>query len=381
MRRLLWLLILPVLVGIPNAALPMEFEERQALDVSSYVVTDPMAGYFDVAERRAYLKTTTSPILRAEIEKLRSGVSCRDVMELPVVDYEIILPGFYVDHDAWERLAVVFQTFEDTVSNLAAAQMVADDTYHADCLVDFLTQWASRRAFEDFYYTTNERQSWYQVESALFAAAMALSTVRDLVAERREDLAVIDGWMLRIARRHSAISGLPSDSCCNNHFYRRSVYAIAVGIMNSDDELFQFGVRAIFSALSDVVGDGALKRELTRGRRAVHYQNFGTMYLIFLAEMIQRQGYDIYNVEYNGHTLHDIVETNLRFLAEPAAVAEFGVTTDQDLFFVVDDQYFAWMEAYMARFHDERLQKWLDLSRPAVNRSLGGHATLYFYEE
>ena len=78
-------------------------EERQALDLEGYVVVDPSAGYVDVAARRAWLQTTTHPLLRRAIDQLAMAVGCRDKLALPVIDHELRMPRFYRDQEAWRE--------------------------------------------------------------------------------------------------------------------------------------------------------------------------------------------------------------------------------------------------------------------------------------
>ncbi|MEZ5836732.1 MAG: alginate lyase family protein [Geminicoccaceae bacterium] len=73
----------------------------------------------------------------------------------------------------------------------------------------------------------------------------------------------IDAWLNRISRNHIGIEG-GSQSCCNNHFYRRALHAAVIGILTSDDDLFRFGVSAIYSAVSELTADGTLPREFRR---------------------------------------------------------------------------------------------------------------------
>jgi poly(beta-D-mannuronate) lyase len=355
------------------------FPLRAGIDVARFHVTDPRAGYFDVAARRNALRGATNPVLLDEIAKWRFGVSCRDVMALPMPDKKFSVPGFYVDNAGWREVAQLFLRFESAMSDLAAAQLVADDLYHAECLIDVLTKWARAGALEDYVYTPKTPQAWYTVESSMFSAALALSTVRDLVPERAADLAVIDAWMLRFARRHSDITGLPSTACCNNHFYRRGIYATIIGIMNNDDTLFQYGARAYLTGLELAPDDGWLKLEMIRGRRAAHYQNFATMYLVFLAELLSRQGYDAYAMTASdGRQLPDIIARTLDALNDPTLVEQHGGSADQITPFRTDGQFLTWLEPYAKRFRDPRAEAILARRRPLYNRSLGGAATLIF---
>lgn len=355
------------------------FPRVLALDVAGFRVTDPAASYFDVPARRADLRRAQDPLLRDEIARWRFGVSCREALALPMPDRQFSIPGFYVDNPAWREAAQLFLRFETTVSELAAAQLVAEDRYHADCLIDLLAKWARAGALEGYVYSPETPQAWYTVESSMFAAALALSTLRDQVPERGADLALIDAWMVRFAHRHMAITGLPSTACCNNHFYRRGVYAAIIGVMNRDDALLQYGARALLTGLDLTHDGGWLSLEMIRGRRAAHYQNFATLYLVFLAELLERQGYPAYALRSAaGVSLHDVVGRTLEALADPAVVLGHGGNGAQITPFAGDGQFLVWLEPYARRFGEPRAQALLQARRPLFNRSLGGAATLIF---
>jgi len=348
-------------------------------DTSGYTVTDPLAGYFDVDGRRDALSRTRDPMLLDWIDRHRMGESCQAAMALPVLDHTIILPGFYVDNASWRRMVEVFLAFEDTMSGLAAAEVVIGDGYHANCIVDVLLNWARADALLDFDYSTEDRQAWYTTESTMFSASLALMAVRPAVAESRaDDLGEVDAWLLEFARLHSGISGLPATSCCNNHLYRRAVYAMSIGIMTEDEALFGYAVRAFLGALWQAEDDGHLPFEIIRGRRAVHYQNFAVMYLVMIAEMMERQGIAAYEIEVDGVRLQHLIDVALDMLLDPVLVQRYGVFDEQILPHEGDGQFLVWLEPYFARTGDPRAAVLMDGRRPFYNRSLGGYLSLYF---
>jgi poly(beta-D-mannuronate) lyase len=354
-------------------------EERRALDLERFVVVDPSAGYFDVTGRRAWLQATGNPVLRREMDRLGLAVGCRDKLALPVIDHELRLPPFYRDQEAWRAAVRPLFAFEDAVSDLAGAFVATGDRYFADCLVDLLGKWAAADALSEFHYTPKERQAWFNVEDMIFAAGLAYAVVRDQIGDRAADKARIDAWLARVARNHLAIRGGRS-SCCNNHFYRRALYATVIGILNADDDLFRIGVSALLSALHEMGPRGELPREIARGARAVHYQNYALVYLVPIAQLIERQGYAAYDLRVAGRSLHDAVSFALDLLEDPSELGDLAPAR-QDLQFVEDDQYFAWMEIYLSRFADARMERWLSARRPAFSRSAGGYLTLFFWDQ
>ncbi len=353
-------------------------EDRAAFDLSGYTVTDPSAGYFDVAERRRWLQQQDSALIRQEIEKLRIGSSCRSLKDLPVLNDRFALPGFYPQPDSWRLAAEPFFKFEDAVSKLAGRYVVTGDPYYADCIADFLGRWADEEGFLHFEYKPITPQAWFAVESSLFAAGFSYAIVRqEIRGSRPAAAAKIEDWLKAASKRHAGFHTVAL-SCCNNHFYRRGLHASVIGIATDDDELLRFGVSAIYSALHEMNPDGSLPREMLRGSRRIHYQNYATLYLVFIAELLERQGYPIYEMEVDGQSLHTLVDYTLDALDDPEAYeAELGEA--QDLWFMDDPQYFAWMELYGARFPSDRVDRIVRTRRPIYNRSAGGFMTLYFY--
>ncbi len=357
----------------------MTIEEREALDLSSYTVKDPDASYFDVNARMARLESVNNPLLMQQISTLATGPSCRQKLAIPPLADQIRIPGFYPSPQEWRVASRPLFQFEESVANLAGAYVASGDTYYAECLVRFLDHWAAQDALMDFYYVSSHPQAWFGTESMIFAAAMAYSIVRPEVEGMQDERARIDDWLSRLAYQHAAIPGQPGNSCCNNHFYRRALYASMIGVLTDDDELFRFGVSAIYSALSDLTPQGALPLEMKRGRRASHYQNYALLYLIPNMQIIARQGYDIFDLEVNGNSIHDAVDFALDIFEDPAALGDLA-PREQYTGFFKDDQYFTWMEIYQARFSDPDIAEFLKPMRPTFNRSAGGYATLYFMD-
>jgi poly(beta-D-mannuronate) lyase len=374
--RLSLSLSLALALAAAAPATAMTTEERAALDLSAYVVTDPDAGYFDVAARRAALQATRDPALLKTLRRLRKPFSCETYLALPVQSELTHIPMLGKDREGWRAASEPYRDFEDAVS-LLAAKSVIGEADAAGCLVKLLDQWAVADAFPPLVNPVANLQVWYQTESSLAAAALAYSTIRGTVRETHPETARIDDWLNRAARRHLAYPG-GVQSCCNNHLYRRGLYASVIGVMTSDDELFRIGIAAIRSALSDSTPSGALPLEMARGRMAAHYQNFGAMYLALIVQVAARQGYDLSAPDDQGRTLATIFAFAQRGLENPGIVASEGVAEPQDQAFRDKRQYVAWLELLPPDELTDGARRLLEAQRPVYNRSLGGYLTLYF---
>lgn len=364
--------------GLP-AAQAMTLEERAELDLSEYKVTAPDASYLDVEARMTLLEDVDNAILLQEIDKLSTGTSCQQLLAYDPIDTRMRIPGYYPSPEEWELASEPLFQFEDSVSQLAGSYVATGDDYYAECLVRFLDKWAQEDALTNYYYDPIEPQAWFATESMIFAAAMAYSVVRPEIEGMQEERKRIEAWLNDLAHQHAAIPGQSIGSCCNNHFYRRALYGTMVGVLTEDDELFRFGVSAIYSALHDLTEEGALPLEVSRGRRATHYQNYALLYLITNMQIISRQGYDIFDLEVEGNTIHDAVDFALEIFEDPAALGDMA-PLEQYTGFLKDNQYFSWMEIYQTRYHDPQIAEFIRRMRPIYNRSAGGYITLYFME-
>ncbi|MCE8020591.1 poly(beta-D-mannuronate) lyase [Halomonas sp. MCCC 1A11036] len=354
-------------------------EERMELDLSEYRVTDTDASYFDVEARMELLRKTDNPILLQLKDELSLGPSCRQKLNFTPITTRGGIPGFYPNPEEWELATEPLFAFEDSASVLAGAFVASGDTFYANCLVRFLHGWAEAKALTTFVFDSQEPQAWFASESMLFAAAMAYSIVRPHVDGLEEERAEVEQWLHGLALQHSAFPGEPEESCCNNHFYRRALYATMIGVLVEDDDLFRFGVSAVYSALHDMTENGALPLEVGRGRRATHYQNYALNYLITNMQIIHRQGYDIFNLEYEGNDIHEGIDFLFQILDNPAALGDYA-PQEQFTGFLRDPQYFTWMDIYLTHFDHPQTADFVARVRPTYNRSAGGFITLYFMD-
>lgn len=366
-------------LAIPAAGCVGAIDNPSNALFSSYKVRDPLAGYFDLEARRKLLGGSSNAKLTKLRRAIAKGPSCAQVNSIPIQNKAISLPTFYGDNAGWRKSVRPFWDIENAVSKLAAANLVAADRRYSDCLINLLLAWAQQNALTEFSISDANKQSWFQIEATLFAMALALAAIRPDVQGQDDKLRVIDAWLHRVATKHFSVEGGDGGTCCNNHFYRRALYATIIGVMTRDDDLFQVGPRALHSALSGASAEGALPLEMKRGERAAHYQNYALMYLAMIAQIVERQGYSVWGLEVDGKSLHTLVHFNNGLLANPGSVTKYSGNPDVYLKFHEDSQYFAWFEIYLAQFRNAQMEAWIAPRRPLYNRSLGGHLSAYFY--
>ncbi len=366
---------------LAGCAVPKGPEDPMERRLEAFHVRDPHAGYIDLAQRRAILQTSRDPVLAGLRTSLLKGVNCEKIAQIPVQDGQITLPTFYGDNAGWRQAVKPFWAIERAVAKLASANLVAPDRRYADCLMSVLLKWARHDAMMEFTFENKNKQAWFQIEATLFTMALALSTVRADVRHRTAELEFIDAWFLRVAHHHYAIEGGEGGTCCNNHFYRRALYATIIGVMGQDDHLFRQGMKAILMALEGALPDGALPLEMKRGDRAAHYQNYALNYLIPIAQIVERQGYPVWNMSFGGKSLHTLIAFNNRVLMDPTTVLKYAETEELYLDYLEDDQYFAWFEIYLSKFRSDFMETWAAGRRPMFNRTLGGNLTALFYRD
>ena len=150
-----------------------------------------------------------------------------------------------------------------------------------------------------------------------------------------------------------------------------------VGVVADNDELFETGLRSVYSALDDITEEGALGLALNRGWRAIHYQNYSLLYLVMTMQVAYHQGYDLFRLKVGGRGIEDAVGFLLRSLEDTYEIDGLP-PGEQDLTFTNDEQYFSWMEIWLKHFDDPAMERFARLYRPIFNRGAGGYTSLYF---
>lgn len=116
-----------------------------------------------------------------------------------------------------------------------------------------------------------------------------------------------------------------------------------------------------------------------RREYAAKYQHFATMYLVFIAQIAKRQGYDMFDISVGGRTLYSLVNMTMSVLENPQSISPYtSAAIQQSPVFLEDNQYLSWLELIPSESNDPRIAPLLTTQRPFYNRSLGGYMTLYF---
>jgi poly(beta-D-mannuronate) lyase len=333
----------------------------------------PAGSYFDRQERFALLRATRDPVL---LGARRAARVCAPA-DMPEPVGLLDVPSFYGDPPGYAKADAPLRRFQDFITHMAESYVLSRESKHAHCVAAVLARWARANSLVDFRHDTGSRQSWYNAVWTTVSAAFAYSIVRDESTLPGDVRPAIDIWLHTAARKHLSIAGGQRD-CCNNHAFWRGLEAAIVGAAIGDRDMIMMSTKTYRAALQSMNPDGSFPLEMERGERAIHYQNFAILPLVYIAEIAYRQKIDLYGSKMNGKSLNDAVAFLLGAIENPAAVAAY---TDrvQDLSFLDRRSELNWMEPYNRRFQSVKIAEVLGPRRPIIHRYGGGNSTLYFY--
>jgi poly(beta-D-mannuronate) lyase len=346
-------------------------EKTQGIE---YKVNDPNASYFDVEKRMAFINKHNATILSA-VQKTAYDCSKRAVPD--PVDYYLVMPAFYKDRSGWDKANEPLERFERHVTELAELYVTTGKTSYVRCFAKVLREWAEKESLLAFDYQGNDHQAWFAIEWSTSSAALAYSIVRNNTSLESGERKKIENWLNKLAKKQTKHSGGPT-SCCNNHSYWRGLEAAIVGVVSNDNALFRFGIKKYIAAINSMSKNGSFPLEMARGRRAIHYQNFAILPLVYIAEIAARQGYDLYSLNIDGKDLHLAINFLMRCIEDNDIVKKY-TTSFQDTSFIWKKRELNWMEPYNLRFENEEIEIFLNKRRPIYHRWSGGNSTLYFY--
>lgn len=348
-----------------------------ATNVNAQHVAAHKASVLDVPARQAYLKTTANPLILSAIKGLHS---CLKLDPVPAPVGYMRIPHHYLNgshgptNPAEAAATRVYGAFENRIT-AGMNQYVATGSHaEAQCALDQLDTWAKADALTNYDPRDKDNtQSWYQAEWTLCAAGVTMSvlvndTALDLAEQKRVAL-----WLDGAA--HKLISYEKPGELGNNHHYWRALAATSIGVVGSDDVLFQYGVSVFKQAIGQLDKNGAFPLEMERHERAIHYQGFALQPLVPIAEFATRQGVDLYAYSANGHTLRDAIVFFGKAVDNPSIVKQY--TEDEQMKGFGSDDFAAY-PFFTARFGDAGLPPSLleGLKRPVMATRIGGNTTV-----
>jgi poly(beta-D-mannuronate) lyase len=246
---------------------------------------------------------------------------------------------------------------------------------YAAAALDQLCAWASAGAL----LGEVNQQGGYERKWTLGSLALAFLKIREAPGLDSAKVVRTMDWFSKLA---SAVMPPYDDSknssSRNNHSYWAGLAVAAAGVATNDRRLFDWGMSRARMGISAISADGTLPLEMDRAALALHYHAFALPPLVMLAEIGSANGIGLY--EENDGALRRLADRVIRGMEDPPGFAKLaGIAQEFPLATHPRASYFAWGEAYYARFRNPRLLKWLASgSRPLVDQRLGGDQTLAF---
>ena len=236
-----------------------------------------------------------------------------------------------------------------------------------NCALSWLDGWAKGGAF--LGDINRQGQSVRKWELATFATTyLKVESASDDIAQK----ARIKKWLRDVAYKAKEDFSTHTElkSRRNNHLYWAAWGVLSAGLATGDRKLFDWGIDRYRFALGEIRDDGSLELEMQRRSRAASYHMFALAPLIMIAEAGETNGIGLYAEK--GHRLQKLIDLNIAALDGLAIIGDKAGYKQEYLY---NESNLAWMEPYYARFHDERVRKWMAKYRPMASTRIGGDMT------
>jgi poly(beta-D-mannuronate) lyase len=256
------------------------------------------------------------------------------------------------------------------VSQMTDRYLRSGDIAAAHCAFVWLTHWA--RA--DAMLGRVNRQGAYERKWTL--GGLALSYVKIQRAPDLDDQAryQVERWFRHLAAAVRAEYQHPERiDNRNNHAYWAGMAIAAVGIATNDQGLFEWGLAQYRLGIAQIQEDGTLPLELDRKGRALHYHLYALAPLVMLAEMGERNRIPLYQEQHGRLSL--LVKRVVQGVSNPEAFGHLANAAQIDPMPPRGGSDVAWVEIWLARFHDPELTRWIANRRPVIDPRMGGNIT------
>ncbi len=304
---------------------------------------------------------------------------------------------YYGNKKIWQKTVKPYYQYAEKVSFLSDLYIISKpaNIKIAQCALNWLHIWAENLAMTGQPIVGN--QSIYVRKWLSGSIAMSYFKLQNLKFLNENKKKRIEKWISILAEL-IADSSTGSSSAKNNHAYWNGFSNIINGIVLKRKDLIETGLSQYEIAIDEMLSEGILPLELNRGKNSLHYHNFSLEPLIFTAELSSRIGINTYKIKSNLlfsnktldiHTLANLIIMSIqnpnyfkRFTEEKLAIKKKGTVSKY-----FNDPDLSWMEAYYARFRDERLIPYLKHLRKLNNFKesknkglrnwrIGGNATI-----
>lgn len=250
--------------------------------------------------------------------------------------------------------------------------IAGNNSAHAEarCALDWLAAWAEGGAF--LGEVNRQGESVRKWELGSFATTyLKVQSASDDETQKRK----IKAWISEIAykAKEDFSTNTQLKSRRSNHLYWAAWGVLSAGLATGDKALFDWGVDRYRFAIDQIRDDGSLDLEMARRTKAASYHMFALVPLVMIAEAGEENGLDLYGLQ--NRRLQKLIDLNLAALDDLKVIGDKAGYPQEDLY---TESSLAWMEAYYARFHDQRVLKWLEKNRPMASSRIGGDMTALY---
>ena len=165
----------------------------------------------------------------------------------------------------------------------------------------------------------------------------------------------------------------------HNHALSSAVAHMELGVLLNDNKLFRKAFLNYEAAIKHQRKDGSLPIEVRRGGRAMFYQGRAMTALAVIAIIAENQGYNIWDLDFEGKNYHNMVKFFIDFTENNEIVFKYSKENRwpgpaknykvQDLKSNTGSHW-GWLYAYASRFPDhkniQRLKRW-SLNKSELN--------------
>ncbi|MBD1156796.1 alginate lyase family protein [Pelagibacterales bacterium SAG-MED20] len=249
-----------------------------------------------------------------------------------------------------------------------------------------ILDWAKADAAQRTGPSDHEAKHWNDTLTVnLYIASPMMagySFAKQRISVPEEEDKIIKDWFKKIVKKNQHLMyelkrykqgtqaiGVPRSA--HNHALSSAISHMQLGILLNDNKLFKKVFRNYENAIRYQRKDGSMPIETRRGGRAIFYQGRAMTALTTIAIIAENQGYNIWDYEYKGKNLHNLVKFFIDFTENNEIVFKYakemkapGPAKDykrQDVNGSSSSQW-GWLYAYASRFpnHEniQRLKLW-----------------------
>lgn len=265
------------------------------------------------------------------------------------------------------------EKFIGELMKMANTALIDGDTGRADCVLDWLDQWAGAGALTELE-TLNVKLAIPARYAGLAIALLQAETAGPLDTVKRERVVT---WLtdVGVAMEEFFETEAPRNAKRANLRAWAGLAAAAIGRLNGDAAMLDWAKGSFELVTCQASPDGSLPLEMNRADKALNYQLHATAPLIVTADLLKFTGYDGY-AACEGK-LGSIAAFSLAAVEDPAIVQKINgkEQTFQTGKQALEPFMLAWVETLLRHSPNEATDTFVDGFRPLAHAKLGGNLT------